>query len=220
MTAPVLEIAGAEAQRDGRRLWHGLSLTLRPGQRVVVGGANGAGKTTLLRALVGLHPLAAGEVRFHGAPCRTEAQFRPLRLRVGFLFQDPDDQLFSPTVAEDVAFGPLNQGLSRAEAQARAMRQLAVMGLAHLADRPVHRLSGGEKRLVGLAGLLVMQPEVLLLDEPTAGLDADAEARLMALLDDCPAAQLIISHDAGLAARLGAASLHLSPAGLAEGQPR
>ena len=190
--------------RDGRMVLAGLTLDLMPGERLVVSGANGAGKTTLLRLIAGLIRPTAGQVRLAGVLCRREADFRPARRAIGFLFQDSDDQLFSPTVIEDVAFGPLNLGLSRAAAFAQAQAQLAALQLDHLADRPVRALSGGEKRLVCLAGLLVMRPRLLLLDEPTTGLDPEAEARLTGHLQAFAGAMILVSHDAGLAGQLGA----------------
>ena len=215
--SPAVELADIVFARDGRRVLDAVSLRLMPGERIGLCGANGAGKTTLLRLIVGLARPVTGEVRIDGRPCRSEADFRRVRPAVGFLFQDSDDQLFSPTVLEDVAFGPLNQGLPRAEAFARARRQLSDHGLAALAERPVHRLSGGEKRLVCLAGLFVMAPKVLLLDEPTNGLDAGAEARLTAHLGAFAGAMIVATHDPGLLCQLGARRHDLAAGRLAAG---
>jgi cobalt/nickel transport system ATP-binding protein len=124
-----------------------------------------------------------------------ESDFHEVRTRVGLLFQDSDDQLFCPTVLEDVAFGPLNLGRSPREARADALGTLDLLGLGGFADRVAHRLSAGEKRLVALAAVLAMRPEVLLLDEPTNGLDEATEARLTELLAAMPQAMLIVSHD-------------------------
>ncbi|MHC9236440.1 energy-coupling factor ABC transporter ATP-binding protein [Pseudooceanicola sp. 502str34] len=188
--------------RDGRPVLREAGLALAPGERLAIVGPNGAGKTTLLRALVGLEPLAGGRLTLFGSPCRREAEFRVARRRIGFLFQDSDDQLFCPTVLEDVAFGPLNLGQSRAEAEATARAALEGLGLLHLAERLTHKLSGGEKRLVCLAGLFAMAPDVILLDEPTNGVDAANGARFEAALSGFAGAMILVSHDDGFVTRM------------------
>ena len=207
MTGALIRLDGVTAGRDGAEVLRGATLELYAAERLAVIGPNGAGKTTLLRVIMGLLPPQAGEVRLFGARCATEADFRRHRPRIGFLFQDSDDQLFCPTVIEDVAFGPLNLGLSQAAAQARAQQTLADLGIAHLADRVVHRLSGGEKRLVCLAGLFAMRPDVLLLDEPTNGVDATHAGRLMDELAAFPGALILVSHDAAFVAGLATRAL-------------
>lgn len=187
----------------------GASLRLHPGERIGLVGANGTGKSTLLRIALGLIRPSRGLVRGFGQPCRSEAQFRDLRRRVGLVFQDPDDQLFCPTVAEDIAFGPLNLGLGRAEALARVDAVLEQLALSHLRHRITHHLSGGEKRLVTLASVLVMRPEVLILDEPTNALDPENEARLTAILRDLPQAMLLVSHDPAFRSALVGQDLRL-----------
>ena len=172
-----------------------VSLTLAPGQRLGLYGPNGSGKTTLFRCITGLETPQQGEIFLNGAPVRTEQDFRELRRAVGYVLQNADDQLFFPTVLEDVAFGPLNLGLTSAEARVRAEETLASLGLADYADRLAHRLSGGEKTLVALATVLAMRPEALLLDEPTTGLDADARERIIGVLNDLSTARIVISHD-------------------------
>lgn len=206
---PEVELDRVSFDRDGRRVLDGVSLRLMAGQRIGLCGPNGAGKTTLLRLIVGLSRPIAGEVRLAGRPCRSEADFRRARPAIGFLFQESDDQLFSPTVVEDVAFGPLNLGIPAAEALAAARAELADLGLEHLAERPVHGLSGGEKRLVCLAGLFVMRPRVLLLDEPVNGLDEAAAALLLSRLQAFSGAMVIVTHDPGLADQLGAERMTL-----------
>ena len=215
MTA-LLSLDAVQVHRDGRLVLDGASLTLHPGERLAIVGPNGAGKTTLLRTLVGLDQPSAGHVTLFGTPCGTEAQFRTARRRIGFLFQDSDDQLFCPTVVEDVAFGPLNLGAPPAQARQTALATLDSLGLAALADRTTHRLSGGEKRLVCLAGLLAMQPEVLLLDEPTNGVDAANGQRLRAALQGFPGAMILVSHDDGFVAELATRALVLHQGRLAE----
>ncbi len=200
----------------GRRILDAVDLDLHPGERVAIVGANGAGKTTLLHLLVGLRKPLAGTISAFGQERRREADFHPVRARAGLLFQDPDDQLFCPTVIEDVAFGPLNLGKGRREALAIAERTLLAIGLEGFGPRITHKLSGGEKRLVSLAAVLAMQPEILLLDEPTNGLDSKAEARLVALLQRLPQAMLIVSHDPGLVRRLAGRAVVLNNGRLEE----
>lgn len=186
----------------GPKVLEGLDFSLEAGERVGIAGGNGAGKTTLLHLMVGLLKPAEGEIHAFGSLRRTEADFHEVRGRAGFLFQDPDDQLFCPTVAEDVAFGPLNQGHSRAAAEAIVAETLESLGIASFRDRVAGRLSGGEKRLVTLATVLAMRPEVLLLDEPTNALDEAAVDRLLGILEGLPQAMVVVSHDRRVVDRL------------------
>lgn len=197
-------------ERDGRRVVDGFGFSLHEGERLFVLGPSGVGKTTLLHALLGFVPLAAGELTVFGQSRRRERDFVPLRGPLGLLFQDANDQLFGPTVIEDAAFGPLNQGLSAAAARERAAAVLARIGIAHLADRPVHALSGGEQRLAALAGVLAMRPRVLLLDEPTTGLDAGASERLLGVLADTGLPMIVASHDPVCVAALATRELALA----------
>ncbi len=191
----LLALDGVTVLRSGRAVLNRANLTLGPGERVALVGANGAGKTTLLRTLVGLERPASGAVEAFGRARSGEKDFREVRARAAFLFQDPDDQLFCPTVLDDVAFGPLNLGRARDEAFATARAVLGRLALGHLAERVTHRLSGGEKRLVCLAALLAMEPQVLLLDEPTNALDEENYARMLEILQGLDAALLVVSHD-------------------------
>ena len=168
---------------------------LHAGERLGLAGSNGSGKTTLLALIVGLLRPRQGRVIVLGDERRTEADFRAVRGPVGLLFQDSDDQLFSPTVAEDVAFGPFNLGRPRKEVEAIVEQTLAQLGMEDYAERVTYKLSGGEKRLVALATVLAMAPEVLLLDEPTAGLDEVATARVTDILLGLPQAMVLVSHD-------------------------
>ncbi len=169
------------------------------GERVAVLGANGAGKSTLLLHANGLLRPTSGRVLVEGVPV-TDASVREVRRRVGFVFQDAEDQLFLPTLLEDVAFGPLNAGESPVEAEARARSQLAALGLGGHAGRAAHHLSGGERRLAALATVLVSRPSVLVLDEPTAGLDARARATVARLLLSRNETLVLATHDLELAA--------------------
>ncbi|WOI10370.1 ABC transporter ATP-binding protein [Thalassospira lucentensis] len=180
---------------SGRKVLNGVNLSLRTGERLALLGTNGAGKSSLLHCLMGLVPVENGEIAILESRCETEAEFRAVRGRVGLLFQDSDDQLFCPTVLEDVMFGPLNLGQSREDARKIALQMLSDLGLDGFENRITYQLSGGEKRLVALATVLAMSPEILLLDEPTNGLDADVEKRLIEILRSLPQAMLIISHD-------------------------
>ena len=182
-------------EREGAHVLRDVSFTLAAGERLAIVGANGAGKTTLLRAMVGLQPVTRGRVIAFGRERKSESDFHEVRVKAAYMFQDADDQLFCPTVVEDVAFGPLNMGLGDEQAMACARATLATLGLAHLADRLVRRLSGGEKRMVCLAGVLAMDPDVLLLDEPTNSLDADHVERLTQALQKIDKAMVIVSHD-------------------------
>jgi cobalt/nickel transport system ATP-binding protein len=172
-----------------------LSLTLQSGERLGLIGPNGSGKTTFFHIIVGLLKPQSGTVRFKGKPLTEEKGFTVLRKEVGLLFQDADDQLFSPTVLDDVAFGPLNLGLSVGDARARAEQTLATLGLTGYEQRLTHHLSGGEKKLVALATILAMQPSVLLLDEPTNDLDSATRAHLIGIINTLSLASIIISHD-------------------------
>ncbi len=180
---------------DTRPVLDGCSLDVYAGDRIGLMGPIGSGKTTVLRLIVGLVHPTAGRVEVFGKTRTSERDFRDVRPRVGYLFQDPDDQLFCPTVAEDVAFGPLNLGKPRAEVKRIVAETLEQLGLGGYQDRVAYQLSGGEKRLVALAGVLAMQPEVLLLDEPTAGLDPDTADHVVAILESLPQAMVIVSHD-------------------------
>ncbi len=190
------------AYESSRTVLCGCSGEVYPGERVGLTGAIGSGKTTLLWIMVGLIKPQHGKVIAFGQERRTEADFREVRRRVGLLFQNADDQLFCPTVIEDVAFGPLNLGKSRVEALAVARTALEKLGLAGYEDRVPYHLSGGEKRLVALAGTLAMNPDVLLLDEPTAELDEEAYRRVIAVLENLPQAMIVVSHDRQLLSKL------------------
>lgn len=195
---PALEVqALCYAYPDGQMALRGVSFDIQPGETVGLIGCNGAGKSTLLLHLNGVLRPASGAVRVNGLLVNAE-NLVAVRRQVGLVFQDPDDQLFMPTVQEDVAFGPLNMGLPACEVQARVAQALTTVGASHLASRAPYRLSGGEKRMVAMAGVLAMAPTVLVQDEPSAGLDPAARRRLITLLASFAHTQLIASHDLDL----------------------
>lgn len=179
---------------DGTTALGGLSFRIRHGEAVGIVGANGAGKSTLLLHLVGVLFPTGGTVRVGDFPLDRQTLVH-VRRSVGMIFQDPDDQLFMPTVHDDVAFGPLNLGLPPREVEARVMGALETVGATHLKDRPPYKLSAGEKRAVAIATVLAMSPDVLVMDEPSAGLDPRARRRLIALLGTFEHTKIIATHD-------------------------
>jgi len=184
--------------------------SLHAGRRIALVGPNGSGKTTLLHLIVGLLTPDAGRIEAFGAERRREADFHEVRRRAGLLFQDADDQLFCPTVAEDVAFGPMNLGKSRQETRQIVADTLGRLGLDGYQHRITYRLSGGEKRLVALATVLAMEPDVLLLDEPVAGLDERSTDRLAAILAELPQAMIVVAHDHDFLQRTATETLRLT----------
>ncbi|WP_127075574.1 energy-coupling factor ABC transporter ATP-binding protein [Rhodomicrobium lacus] len=199
----LLRLSGVSFAYDRERpVLRGADFVLHAGERVAVTGPNGAGKTTLLHVMVGLVKPSAGTMEAFGKIRIGEGDFAEVRRRAGLLFQDADDQLFCPTVAEDVAFGPLNLGKSRAEAREITRRTIARIGLHGFEDRITYKLSGGQKRLVALAAVLAMEPEILLLDELTTALDAETETRLVDILNSLPQAMVIVSHDRAFLAKV------------------
>jgi cobalt/nickel transport system ATP-binding protein len=193
-----------------RPVLRGCDFRLTEGERLAIAGSNGSGKTTLLHLIVGLLRPSRGQIEIFGKPRRVEADFHEVRRRVGLLFQDADDQLFCPTVWEDVAFGPLNLGLDRQAVREIVARTLDRLGLSGYENRITYKLSGGEKRLVALAAVLAMQPEVLLLDEPTAGLDDSSRCRLLDILQNLPQSMIVVSHDREFREAIAGRTLFLS----------
>jgi cobalt/nickel transport system ATP-binding protein len=180
-----------------------LSLEVSEGRRLAIVGANGAGKTTLLLHLNGTHRPSGGTVLLRGVPVSYDRQgLTALRTAVGLVFQNPDDQLFAGSVFQDVSFGPLNIGLSEAEARTRVDDALEALEIAHLRDRPTHMLSYGQKKRAAIAGAVAMRPEVLILDEPMAGLDPSGSWHLMGLLTrlhESGTTLVVATHDMSLA---------------------
>jgi cobalt/nickel transport system ATP-binding protein len=183
---------------EGHTAIHNVSLTVARGETVAIIGPNGAGKSTLLHHIIGLLRQESGTIRVAGYDVVPE-QYQAVRRRVGYVFQDPDDQLFSPSLAEDVAFGPMYLGISDEEIGDRVDRALQAVGLESLGDRAPHRLSEGEKRLAALATVLSYDPDIFVLDEPTANLDPKNRRRLLELLRNAGRTLLVATHDLDLA---------------------
>ena len=189
---PVLTVSGLWLSYPDRpNVLNDVSLKVMPGERVGFIGPNGAGKTTFFLGLCGVLKPAAGEITLLGRPV-VNGEFRP---EVALVFQNPDDQLFCPSVWDDVAFGPQNTGLSKDEVKARVKEALSIVAASELADRPVHHLSEGEKRIISVAGVLAMRPRLVIYDEPSANLDIRSRRRLIRLLQASKETILIASHD-------------------------
>ena len=179
---------------DGHLALEDVSFRIEHGEAVAIIGANGAGKSTLIHHLNGTLVPTSGSVRVGDVPVLAST-LRDVRRTVGMVFQDADDQLFMPTVGEDVGFGPQNLGLPPEDVQQRVHDALQTVGALHLIDRPPYRLSGGEKRMVSIATVLAMQPDILVMDEPTNHLDARARRNCIALLQSFSHARIIVTHD-------------------------
>jgi cobalt/nickel transport system ATP-binding protein len=192
---PSLDVENlAFAYPDGTQALFGVDMRIGQGERVALLGPNGAGKTTLVLHLNGVHATQAGSIRVGGLPVVKE-HFKEIRRRVGIVFQDPDDQLFMPTVHDDVAFGPANLGMRGDDLEERVTRALAAVGMEEFADRPPHHLSFGQRRRVAVATVLVMEPEILVLDEPSSNLDPAGRRELADILRSLDITMLMVSHD-------------------------
>ncbi|KYH32979.1 energy-coupling factor ABC transporter ATP-binding protein [Neomoorella mulderi] len=179
---------------DGRQALNGVAFRITHGESVGIVGANGAGKSTLLMHLAGVLFPDEGEIRIGDVPV-TKKTLPLIRQRVGMVFQDPDDQLFMTTVYDDVAFGPRNYKLPEEEVEKRVISSLNTVGILHLKDRPPYKLSGGEKRAAAIATVLAMNPDILVMDEPTSSLDPKSRRRLIRLLQSFTHTKIIATHD-------------------------
>lgn len=195
MSVAVIEVAGLSfSHPDGTSALDGVSLHIHDGERVAMLGPNGAGKTSLVLHLNGIHSAQRGTVTVAGIPVQPDT-VDEVRRRVGLVFQDPDDQLFMPTVRRDVGFGPHNLGLRGDELDERVDRALAAVDISDLADRPPNHLSQGQRRRAAIAGVLAMDPDILVLDEPTSNLDPATRSELAALLISLERTMLVVTHD-------------------------
>ncbi|GAA2503164.1 ABC transporter ATP-binding protein [Streptomyces thermolineatus] len=209
-SVPSLEVTGlAYAYPDGHQALFGVDLTVGAGERVALLGPNGAGKTTLVLHLNGILTGGLGGVRVGGLPVEKK-NLAEIRRRVGIVFQDPDDQLFMPTVREDVAFGPAASGLRGPELEARVRRALERVGMEEFADRPPHHLSFGQRRRVAVATVLAMEPQILVLDEPSSNLDPASRRELADILRSLDVTVLMVTHDLPYALELCPRSVVLS----------
>jgi cobalt transport protein ATP-binding subunit len=195
------------AYPDGSPALRGVDLHIAPGEKVALVGPNGAGKSTLILHLNGILR-GQGQVQVCGLPIADENLGR-IRAAVGVVFQDPDDQLFSPSVGEDVAFGPTYMGLTEQEVDRRVRQALESVGMAGSEARVPHHLSGGEKKRIAIATVLAMEPEILVLDEPTAGLDPRGRRGLIRLLSELPQTMLVSTHDLRMVQELFARTIVL-----------
>lgn len=193
---PLIELKNITVEYPERGIvLDNISFSLYKGDRIGIQGANGTGKTTLLYTMVGLVKPKKGEIIIYGKKMKDERDFYEVRKRIGFLFQDSDDQLFSPTVEEDIAFGPLNLRLKREIVEERVKNTLKLLGIENLRYRFPQTLSFGEKRIVAIGTILSMEPEIYLLDEPTAGLDKKTTEKIVDFLLKNDLTYCIVSHD-------------------------
>lgn len=210
MSVPVLDVRGlAYAYPDGHQALFGVDLHVHRGERVALLGPNGAGKTTLVLHLNGILEAGAGSVAVSGLPVQKK-HLKEVRRRVGIVFQDPDDQLFMASVRQDVAFGPANLGIKGAALERRVLDALDRVGMADFADRPPHHLSFGQRRRVAVATVLAMEPEVLVLDEPSSNLDPASRRELADILRSLDVTVLMVTHDLPYALELCPRSVVLS----------
>lgn len=198
MSEKSLEISGlAYAYPDGNQALYGVNLAINQGERVALLGPNGAGKTTLVLHLNGIIPTMQGQVRVAGevVDSKNAESIKSVRHKVGIVFQDPDDQLFMPTVGQDVAFGPYNAGLRGLELERAVKEALELVGMSEFIDRPPHHLSFGQRRRVAVATVLAMKPEILVMDEPSSNLDPAARRELAEIITSLNITLLMVTHD-------------------------
>lgn len=211
-----LNLRNIEMCINGSCLFKNINLNLGHKDKVAIVGANGCGKTTLLKSIVGLIKPFNGSIEVFHNTLDSEKDFVKARKHIGFLFQDPEDQIISPTVIEEVSFGLLNERKSVTVAVQLAEKTLAELGIYHLRDRITLQLSGGEKKLVALASILIMEPDILLLDEPSASLDKKTEAALSNILRKLDKSILMVSHNEDFVKAVGAKKLYFTKDGLVE----
>ncbi|WP_297446980.1 ABC transporter ATP-binding protein [Desulfurobacterium sp.] len=191
----ILKVENLTVKRDEKTIFENVNFSLKEGEKFFIVGPNGAGKTTLIETVVGFIKPASGKIFLKGKEIKTEEDYYKLRITVGYIFQNPDDQLFSPTVEEDIAFGPLNIGIPREEIPRIIDNTLSTLGISHLKGKMTYKLSGGEKRLVSIASVLAMNPEALIMDEPTVGIDDKKLKLLIKFLKTTNKSLILITHN-------------------------
>jgi len=198
----VLSVENLKVELEGREVLKGVNFSIEYGEKVFITGPNGAGKTTLLETVMGFIPFT-GRISYRGRPLESERDFEEVRGKIGYVFQNPDDQLFAPTVEEELAFAPLVKGLKREEVKRIVETTLREFEIEHLRGKPTYKLSGGEKRIVSVACVVTMDPEVILLDEPTTGLDRKRWNKLVEFFEETESSLIVVTHDTRLMERLG-----------------
>ncbi len=213
---PILKLENISFRHTGKPfLFNDLHFILHAHEQIGLYGPNGCGKTTFLRLITGLEKPEKGQILFHGKPITDNAILYRLRCNTGFVLQNSDDQLFLPTVLDEVAFGPLNLGMTQQEAKKRAIKTLNKLNLKMLANSPIHTLSGGEKKMVAIASVLSMHPKTLLLDEPTAFLDIESRNRIIQILNSLEMARIVVSHDKAFLEQVTSSIMHIQNGKLA-----
>ena len=191
----ILKVENLSVKIGNRYILREVNFSISDGEKIFIVGPNGAGKTTLIETIMGFVKPESGSIYLFGKKVHTEDDFYKLRTTIGYIFQNPDDQLFSPTVEEELAFGPLNLGLNRKEIEKRIETVLKNLGIEHLRKRYIHQLSGGEKRIVSIASVLTMEPECLVMDEPSTGLDGEKFSHLVSFLKSTSKSIIVVTHD-------------------------
>jgi len=191
----LLRVENLTVEREGKTVLEDLNFLLHSGEKVFITGPNGSGKTTFVETIMGFIKPIRGDIYLFGKRVQSEEDFYRLRTTIGYVFQNPDHQLFSPTVEEELAFAPLNLGLERGEVESRIKKVLKIFGIEHLRKKITFKLSGGEKRLVSIACVLTAEPQALIMDEPTNDLDEYHFQLLLKFLKETPKALIVITHD-------------------------
>ncbi len=190
-----VKVEGLSLEIEGREIFKGVSFSVNEGEKLFITGDNGCGKSSLIETIMGFLKPKEGKISFKGKELKREEDFKEVRSKIGYVFQNPDDQLFCPTVEEEIAFAPLVKGKNREETEKIVREILREFEIEHLKDRPTHKLSGGEKRIVSIGAVLSMEPEGLILDEPTVGLDRKRFRKLVNFLKETSKTVIVITHE-------------------------
>ncbi len=190
-----VKVESLSLEIEGREIFKGVSFSVNEGEKLFITGDNGCGKSSLIETIMGFLKPKEGKISFKGKELKREEDFKEARSKIGYVFQNPDDQLFCPTVEEEIAFAPLVKGKNREETEKIVREILREFEIEHLKDRPTHKLSGGEKRIVSIGAVLSMEPEGLILDEPTVGLDMKRFRKLVNFLKETSKTVIVITHE-------------------------